>query len=140
MATQNKKIDDVVKVLKEPGTNIDLAEFGAELVNEFGGIRGLAQSIRLEFTGAKAGSMMRVHIVELISQVMKTVAASNAGKGRAAEQMSDEDLMQTAKSLLGKVTNAPASAEAEASQRPTREEAWSEPESLVMPDDHLAGE
>lgn len=82
----------------------DLKSIICEFMRISGGAEGVAKMLKREYNRAKAGSMVRSMILQMILQGAKAVAAKDDRSG--TDMMSDEDIEDAIKSKVAKAVSA----------------------------------
>jgi hypothetical protein len=96
--------EHVAKALvRSKGVGIDSAGLLAALIDRWGGKDRFAMDIQQEFQCARPGSMTRQRILEMISRLCVQVTAQKLARPRTAREMSDAELLATARTLLEKI-------------------------------------
>lgn len=96
------------------GAGIDSAGLLNALIDRWGGKDRFASDIQSEFQAARPGSMTRQRILEMISRLTVQVTAQEGARPKPAREMSDADLIASARSLLEKIEHGPPAAPAPA--------------------------
>lgn len=105
---------------KGKGAGIDSAKLLSALLDRWGGCDRFAQDIHGEFQQAKAGSMTRQRILEMISRLTVQVTSQEIAKPRSAREMSNAEILATARTLLERLDHGADPAAAPQPPRPGR--------------------
>jgi hypothetical protein len=92
------------------GAGIDSVGLLAALVKAWGGQDKFAQDVFAEFQSAGAGTMTRQRLLEMVSRLVVQVTAQEQARPRSAKEMSQDELLETARSLLEKLDDGRATA------------------------------
>lgn len=99
-------VKDVAKALaKSKGSGIDSGGLLASLIQQWGGRDRFAKDVFGEFQVAKPGSLTRQKILEMVSRLTVQVTTQEISKPRGASEMSDEELLLAAGSLLARLND-----------------------------------
>jgi hypothetical protein len=93
--------EQIARVLGRRGTaGIDSGALLATLIEKWGGIDRFAADIMLEYQAAKPGGLTRQRILEMINRLCVVVTTQEIARPREAASMSDEDLVEAARTLV----------------------------------------
>lgn len=96
--------EDVARAIAAgKGAGITSEGLLTSLIEAWGGRERFAKDIFAEFQHATPGSMVRQRITEMVSRLTVQVSSQEIARPKAARDMSDEDLLATARSLLERV-------------------------------------
>jgi hypothetical protein len=87
--------------LSVPGT--DSAQLLSDIIEEWGGTKNLARSIKQAFDAADDGSMIRQRFLEMIQRLIITNTTHDLTKNLDPTEMSDEELDEIATHYAGRV-------------------------------------
>jgi hypothetical protein len=85
---------DAIKLVLDSGRAVNTADLAEELISAFGGSKKFAGQYKLEFDGAKAGSISRSKMLDGVLRVVTAAGSQNKGKSAGDPSgMSDDELM-----------------------------------------------
>jgi hypothetical protein len=85
------------------GAGIDSVGLLAALVKAWGGQDQFAQDVFAEFQAAAPGTMTRQRLLEMVTRIVVQVTAQEHARPKAAREMSQDELLESAQALLEKL-------------------------------------
>lgn len=93
----------VKKAIAKTGGGVDSGMLLNSLIQCWGGPQAFARDIFAEFQSGKQGGMTRQKILEMVSRLTIVVTNQQIAKPRKPEDMSDEELVAVAASILERI-------------------------------------
>lgn len=99
----------IERALVQRKPSADSEQLLLDIIEVWGGTHKLAMDLHKEFQEAKAGSMVRQRILETIHRLIVNNTNHQIGQTRKPDDMTDDELDETAMSYTKRLTNAPSS-------------------------------